>query len=106
MLAKANLDPKFKSGSSNETHETYSRVREIGTQSMFRESEAQTDPFTPQYTIEPGSNPEVLKLINMTHGTSLAVCHSLLHYTHEQTTLKLLLADQRADPAASHVMKR
>ena len=29
---------------------------------FFRESETQTDPFTPEYRVAPGENPEVLTI--------------------------------------------
>ena len=34
----------------------------VGTQSDYRESEAQTLPYTPQYTVKQGENPEILTL--------------------------------------------
>jgi len=44
---------------------------DVGTQSMYRESEAQTDPYTPEVTVDPAKpTPEVLMLEGMTfeHG--------------------------------------
>ena len=38
---------------------------------MFRESEAQTDPFTPKYILKEGELPEVLKLENLKWGKGL-----------------------------------
>ena len=38
-------------------------TRSVGVQSQYRETEAQTDPYTPDYTIRPGEKePEVLSL--------------------------------------------
>ena len=34
--------------------------RTVGTQSDYRESDTQTDPWTPEYIVRPGSAPEVL----------------------------------------------
>jgi hypothetical protein len=41
------------------------------TQSDYRESEAQTDPYTPEYVITDGSNPELLTLANLSYGAGL-----------------------------------
>ncbi|CAH8532006.1 unnamed protein product [Schistosoma turkestanicum] len=41
-------------------------------QTMYRDSEAQTDPYSPPYVIiNPGENPEVLKLTSFTYGHGL-----------------------------------
>lgn len=41
------------------------------TQTDYRESEAQTDPYTPDYVVRPGSAPEVLTLATLSHGYGL-----------------------------------
>jgi len=46
-------------------------TKTIGTQSDFRESEAQTDPFTPDYVVKEGETPEVLTLTAFKHGNGL-----------------------------------
>jgi len=46
-------------------------TKTIGTQSDLRESEAQTDPFTPDYTVKEGETPEVLTLTAFKHGNGL-----------------------------------
>jgi hypothetical protein len=43
----------------------------VATQSDYRESEAQTDPFTPDYTVRPGSAPEILTLVSLAWGAGL-----------------------------------
>jgi len=47
------------------------RTRTVGTQSMYRESDTQTDPFTPEYVVRPGSAPEVLRLATLAYGQGL-----------------------------------
>lgn len=37
----------------------------------FRESEAQTDPFTPEYLIEKDNAPEVLTIAHLKYGRGL-----------------------------------
>jgi hypothetical protein len=46
-------------------------TKTVGTQSDFRESEAQTDPFTPDYVVKEGETPEVLTLTAFKHGNGL-----------------------------------
>eukprot|EP00698_Gefionella_okellyi_P015040 TRINITY_DN4212_c0_g1_i1.p1 TRINITY_DN4212_c0_g1~~TRINITY_DN4212_c0_g1_i1.p1 ORF type:complete len:597 (-),score=156.75 TRINITY_DN4212_c0_g1_i1:18-1808(-) len=46
-------------------------ARTFGTQTDYRESEAQTDPYTPDYIVPTGSDPEVLALAGMKWGESL-----------------------------------
>eukprot|EP00730_Choanoeca_flexa_P000263 TRINITY_DN10121_c0_g1_i1.p1 TRINITY_DN10121_c0_g1~~TRINITY_DN10121_c0_g1_i1.p1 ORF type:complete len:756 (+),score=215.63 TRINITY_DN10121_c0_g1_i1:127-2268(+) len=41
------------------------------TQTDYRESETQTDPWTPDYVVRPGSAPEVLTLATLSHGHGL-----------------------------------
>jgi hypothetical protein len=43
----------------------------VGTQSDYRENEAQTDPYTPDYTVRPGSAPELLTLVSLAWGAGL-----------------------------------
>ncbi|KAI9209223.1 solute carrier, TRAMD3 or PAT1-domain-containing protein [Polychytrium aggregatum] len=46
----------------------------VAVQSIYRESEAQTDPYSPEYVIPPGSvPPELLALATLTFGSGLPV---------------------------------
>lgn len=38
------------------------------TQTDYRDSEAQTDPYTPEYVVRPGSQPELLTLATLSYG--------------------------------------
>lgn len=46
-------------------------VKDAGVQTVFRDSEAQTDPYTPDYRVKEGENPEILTLANLTYGDGL-----------------------------------
>ncbi|XP_056410236.1 cilia- and flagella-associated protein 91 [Hyla sarda] len=46
-------------------------VRTVAVQTDYRDSEAQTDPYSPEFTVRPGSVPEVLMLANLTWGHGL-----------------------------------
>lgn len=50
-----------------------SYIRTIGTQTDYRDGEAQTDPYTPEYVVKPGSQPELLTLITLAYGRGLPV---------------------------------
>lgn len=47
------------------------RVKDVGIQTDYRESEAQTDPYTPKYILRDKERPEVLDLENMKYGVDL-----------------------------------
>lgn len=47
--------------------------RSVGIQTQYRDSEAQTDPYTPDYQLVEGEEPEVLAIAHMKHGT-LQIC--------------------------------
>jgi len=38
---------------------------------MYRESESQTDPYTPDYIVKEGEKPEILKLDHLKYGKGL-----------------------------------
>ncbi|WAR04924.1 CFA91-like protein [Mya arenaria] len=46
-------------------------TRTIEIQTDYRDSEAQTDPYTPEYVVRPGSAPELLTLATLSHGRGL-----------------------------------
>ncbi|XP_025100733.1 cilia- and flagella-associated protein 91-like [Pomacea canaliculata] len=46
-------------------------IRTICTQTDYRDSEAQTDPYSPEYVVRPGSAPELLTLATLSYGRGL-----------------------------------
>ncbi|KAJ3379529.1 hypothetical protein HDU84_006597, partial [Entophlyctis sp. JEL0112] len=47
-------------------------ARSVAVQTVFRESEAQTDPYSPEYTLQPGqAPPELLALATLSYGMGL-----------------------------------
>lgn len=59
-------------------------TRNIEIQTDYRDSEAQTDPYTPEYVVRPGSAPELLTLATLTHGKWSICCFcALWTYTWE-----------------------
>jgi len=47
------------------------KTKTVEVQTMYRESEAQTDPYTPAYQLKKGDKPEVLALKHLTWGQGL-----------------------------------
>ena len=43
-------------------------TRTVEIQTDYRDSETQTDPYTPEYVIRPGSQPELLTLATLSYG--------------------------------------
>lgn len=43
-------------------------TRTVMVQTDYRDSEAQTDPYTPEYVVRPGSQPELLTLATLSYG--------------------------------------
>ena len=43
-------------------------TRSVMVQTDYREAETQTDPYTPEYVVLPGSQPEVLTLATLSYG--------------------------------------
>jgi hypothetical protein len=48
-------------------------TKNMATQTDYRDGEAQTDPYTPEYVVKPGSQPELLTLITLAYGRGLPV---------------------------------
>lgn len=48
-------------------------TRTIGTQTMYRDSSAQTDPYSPSFLLRPGAEPEILSLIPLSYQNGLPV---------------------------------
>ena len=43
-------------------------TRTVEVQTDYRDSETQTDPYTPEYVVRPGSQPELLTLSSLLYG--------------------------------------
>ena len=46
-------------------------MRSVHVQTDYRDSETQTDPYSPDYVIRPGSQPELLTLATLSYGRGL-----------------------------------
>lgn len=43
-------------------------TRDVEIQTDYRDGETQTDPYTPEYVVRPGSQPELLTLSSLLYG--------------------------------------
>lgn len=66
-------------------------IRTICTQTDYRDSEAQTDPYSPEYVVRPGSAPELLTLATLSYGGTIELVLSLFLPFCCQTSLFFIL---------------
>eukprot|EP00938_MAST-03A_sp_MAST-3A-sp1_P007406 g7406.t1 len=72
VLAKREDAMNDESSSKNQERRPGEKTRTVGVQTKYRDSEAQTDPFTPKFILKPGkSRPEVLSISNLTFSNGL-----------------------------------
>ncbi|XP_074652837.1 cilia- and flagella-associated protein 91-like [Tubulanus polymorphus] len=72
LLATARQDPL--GGSPDHMHierPPTPLTRTVEIQTDYRDGEAQTDPYTPEYVVRPGSQPELLTLATLSYGRGL-----------------------------------
>lgn len=69
-LASARQDPLAAAGGADGIAERppTPATKTCFTQTDYRDSEAQTDPYTPEYVVRPGSQPELLTLATLSFG--------------------------------------
>merc|ERR1719204_2632482 len=70
----------------------------VGTQSLYRESDTQTDPYSPDYFVQAGHNPEVLTLMNLAYGQGLPASETELKMI-ERTRQKRVFEQMLPPPA-------
>ena len=67
-------DQEAESQKRKELHaQSTSLTKTIATQTDYRDGEAQTEPYTPEYVVKPGTQPELLTLITLAYGRGLPV---------------------------------
>jgi hypothetical protein len=87
---------------------TESSTKDIAIQTQYRESEAQTIPYTPAYVIPPGQDPEVLLLKNLTYDEGLPMGEkemAMIGYARAKRDLEVNLPPF-TDEASLHLRKR
>lgn len=52
-------------------HADVPKTRSVHVQTDYRDSETQTDPYSPEYVIQPGTEPELLTLATLSYSNGL-----------------------------------
>ncbi|TPX69262.1 hypothetical protein SpCBS45565_g02536 [Spizellomyces sp. 'palustris'] len=65
-------------GAQHQTRPVTPPTKTVGIQTIYRESEAQTDPYSPEYTTAGTTPPELLALATLTYGAGLPVTQTEL----------------------------
>ncbi|RMC07664.1 hypothetical protein DUI87_17141 [Hirundo rustica rustica] len=68
---KTETEPHVQSGHAEGSQIFGLSFRTLGTQTDYRDGEAQTDPYSPEYVVRSGSVPEILTLATLTWGRGL-----------------------------------
>ncbi|KAH9277527.1 hypothetical protein ECG_09769 [Echinococcus granulosus] len=76
----------------NYSHCLNGERRDCGIQTQYRDSEAQTDPYSPEYVIPPGQNPKVLLLAHLDFGSGLPVSQNVVELIERAQERRLVEA--------------
>ncbi|XP_064407633.1 cilia- and flagella-associated protein 91-like [Halichondria panicea] len=71
ILAPTRVDPLSRPTGRAQEMLAGPSTRTVMVQTDYRESEAQTDPYSPEYVVRPGSQPELLTLATLSYGAGL-----------------------------------
>ena len=52
-------------------HSNAPKTRSVHVQTDYRDSETQTEPYSPEYVIQPGTEPELLTLATLSYSNGL-----------------------------------
>ncbi|XP_057272008.1 cilia- and flagella-associated protein 91 [Pezoporus wallicus] len=82
------------------------RLRTLGTQTDYRDGEAQTDPYSPEYVVPSGSVPELLTLATLTWGHGLPAGLAEVEMIERAREKRAWEATLPAMDSASNIEKR
>uniref|UniRef100_A0A8D0B6B2 Cilia- and flagella-associated protein 91 n=1 Tax=Salvator merianae TaxID=96440 RepID=A0A8D0B6B2_SALMN len=86
--------------------EAYLLSRTVGTQTDYRDGEAQTDPYSPEYVVPSGSIPELLTLATMTWGHGLPATQAEVEVIERAREKRAWEATLPPLNDAAHIAKR
>ncbi|XP_077202407.1 cilia- and flagella-associated protein 91 isoform X2 [Paroedura picta] len=78
----------------------------VGTQTDYRDSEAQTDPYSPEYVVSSGSIPELLTLATLTWGRGLPATQAEVEVIERAREKRAWEATLPPLSDAAHIAKR
>ncbi|KAM9299894.1 LOW QUALITY PROTEIN: cilia- and flagella-associated protein 91 [Morus bassanus] len=82
------------------------KLRTLGTQTDYRDGEAQTDPYSPEYVVPSGSVPELLTLATLTWGRGLPAGLAEVEMIERAREKRIWEATLPAMDSASQIAKR
>ncbi|OXB68909.1 hypothetical protein ASZ78_005346, partial [Callipepla squamata] len=82
------------------------KIRTFGTQTDYRDGEAQTDPYSPEYVVPSGSVPELLMLATLTWGRGLPAGLAEVEMIERAREKRAWEATLPAMDCASNIAKR
>lgn len=89
LLAPGTQEGEAAAGGGVQEEEPTQATRSVGIQTMYREGEAQTDPFTPDYITNPGQDdPEILNLAHLSFGKGLPASLDEVNMVHRMREKK------------------
>jgi hypothetical protein len=77
-----------------EDEQVSAKIKNVCVQTVERESYTQTDPYSPDYIVEPGSEPEILSIQNLTWGQGLPASKTemeIIELTREKRAFEFAL---------------
>ncbi|XP_066472204.1 cilia- and flagella-associated protein 91 [Tiliqua scincoides] len=80
--------------------------RTVGTQTDYRDGEAQTDPYSPEYIVPPGSIPELLTLVTLSWGRGLPATQAEVEVIERAREKRAWEATLPPLSDAKHIAKR
>ncbi|XP_068022045.1 cilia- and flagella-associated protein 91 isoform X2 [Melanerpes formicivorus] len=81
-------------------------LRTVGTQTDYRDGEAQTDPYSPEYVVPSGSFPELLTLATLAWGQGLPARQAEVEMIERAREKRAWEANLPAMDSASNIAKR
>jgi len=82
-------------------------TRTVMVQTDYRDSEAQTDPYTPEYVVRPGSQPELLTLATLSYGkTVLMMMVTIMLLMTVVVMMMMMIIQQIIQPNPTNLISR
>nr|XP_056704341.1 cilia- and flagella-associated protein 91 [Euleptes europaea] len=85
---------------------SYLNSQTVGTQTDYRDNEAQTDPYSPEYVVSSGSIPELLTLATLTWGRGLPATQAEVEVIERAREKRAWEATLPPLSDAAHIAKR
>ena len=91
LCAVRNVDPLAPPTLSHDVEDVAAGTRTVYVQTDYRDSEAQTDPYTPPHVVKPGEQPELLTLANLSWGRHSMCTHTTVYQGHDSANVRMYI---------------